>query len=63
MKMHEGIRKEQVQKLKEMIQDKEPNETVEQVLVKFCARSGVSLDACREYYQLLVRSGEIKEES
>jgi len=61
--MEEKVRKEKIQKLKEMIQDKEPDETADQVLVKFCARSGVSLDTCRKYYQHLVESGEIKEES
>ena len=59
--MEEKAKQEKIQKLKEMVQDKEPDETVEQVLVKFCARSGVSLDTCREYYQHLVESGEIKE--
>lgn len=61
--MEEKVRKKKIQKLKEMIEDKEPDETVEHVLVKFCARSGVSLDTCRKYYQHLVKSGEIKEES
>ena len=49
-----------VQKLREMIQEK-TDETVEQVLVKFCARSGVSIDTCRVYYKRLVKSGEIQE--
>jgi len=61
--MEEKAKQEKIQKLKEMVQDKEPDETVEQVLVKFCARSGVSLDTCRKYYQHLVESGEIKEKS
>jgi hypothetical protein len=61
--MEEKVKKNKIRKLKEMIRDKEADETVEQVLVKFCARSGVSLDACRKYYQHLVESGEIKEES
>ena len=55
------LRKKRVQALKEMILDKAPDEEVEQVLVKFCARNGVSLDTCREYYQHLILSGEIKE--
>ena len=53
--------KEAVQQLSRMIQEKKPDELVEQVLVKFCTRSGVSLDTCRKYYQFLVDSGEIKE--
>jgi hypothetical protein len=61
--MEEKVTKKEIRKLKEMIQEKEPDENVEQVLVKFCARSGVSLDTCRRYYQELVESGEINEES
>jgi hypothetical protein len=61
--MQEKGEKQKIRKLKEMIQDKEDDETVEQVLVKFCARSGVSLNTCRNYYQNLVESGEIKKES
>ena len=52
---------EEMRKLKEMIQEKPGDETVEQILVKFCARSGVSLEECRRYYNHLVNSGEIKE--
>jgi hypothetical protein len=59
-KMDEA-KKEKIQKLKEMIQSKKPNEPVEKTLVIFCARNGVSMDSCREYYQSLVDSGEIKE--
>ena len=53
-------KEENIQKLKKMIQEKEPDEPVEKVLVKFCARTGASLDTCREYYQHLVESGQIK---
>ena len=44
--MEDKVKQEKIQKLKEMIEDKEPDEKVEQVLVKLCARSGVSLDTC-----------------
>ena len=54
-------KEERVQKLKEMIEEKGSDETVEQVLVKFCARTGVSLDTCRHYYRHLVDTREIKE--
>ena len=53
--------KEAVQRLSRMIHEKKPDEPVEQVLVKFCARSGVSLETCRKYYRFLVDSGEIQE--
>ena len=59
--MDEKEEKENIQWLTRMIREKRPDEAVEQILVKFCARSGVSLDTCREYYQFLIAKGEIKE--
>lgn len=59
--MGEKIDKHHIVELKEMIQEKKPKEPVENVLVKFCARHGVSLDTCRIYYDRLVEKGEIKE--
>jgi hypothetical protein len=44
-----------------MIQEKPPEEPVEKVLVKFCERHAVSLDACRKYYERMVEKGEVKE--
>jgi len=59
--MDEKEEKENIKWLTRMIREKKPSEVIEQVLVKFCVRSGVSMDACREYYQFLVAKGEIKE--
>ena len=53
--------KQHIGELKKMIKEKKATEAVEMVLVKFCARHGVSLDACRIYYRRLVEKGEIKE--
>ncbi len=53
--------KEQTKKLLQMIQEKKPDEKVEQVLVKFCARSGVSLNTCKKHYRRLIKLGKIKE--
>jgi hypothetical protein len=53
--------KHKIQELKEMIQEKDPNEPAEKVLAIFCERHGVSLDTCRIYYKWLVEKGEIKE--
>jgi hypothetical protein len=53
-------RKKQIEKLQQMLHEKEPEEPVEKVLVLYCARNGVSLDTCREYYQFLVDSGKIE---
>jgi len=52
-------KKKNIQNLQKMIREKEPDEPVEQVLVIYCARNGVSMDTCREYYQFLVDSGKI----
>ncbi len=57
--MGETMDKNHVMKLKEMIQQKKSKESVEEVLVKFCARHGVSLDTCRMHYNHLVKKGEI----
>ena len=59
--MSEEMDKQHIAELKEMIQEKKPTEPVEKVLVKFCVRHGVSLDACRVHYNRLVEKGEIKE--
>jgi ribosomal protein L20A (L18A) len=59
--MGEKMDKQHVEELKDMIREKEPEEPVEKVLVKFCSRHGVSLDTCRVYYNRLVEKGEIKE--
>jgi len=60
-KMGEKMDNQHIKELKEMIQEKKTEEPVENVLVKFCARHGVSLDTCRIHYNRLVEKGEIKE--
>ena len=47
--------------LKEMVKERKPGESVEEVLSTFCSREGISMDACRVYYRKLVEIGEIKE--
>jgi ribosomal protein L20A (L18A) len=59
--MSEKMDKQHIEELKEMIREKKTEEPVEKVLVKFCARHGVSLDTCRIHYRRLVEKGEIKE--
>lgn len=59
--MGEEMDKEHIEELKEMIQEKKKEESVEKVLVRFCVRHGVSLDTCRIHYNRLVEKGEIKE--
>ena len=59
--MDEEMDKHHKKELEEMIQEKNPTEPVESVLVKFCARHGISLDTCKRHYNTLVEKGEIKE--
>jgi hypothetical protein len=59
--MAEKMPKEKIRELKEMINEKAPNEPVEKILVRFCERHAVSLNACRRYYEQMVDKGEVKE--
>lgn len=60
--MSEKIDKQhKVQELRDMIKDRKPGESVEEVLVIYCNRHGISVDDCRIYYDKLVKTGEIKE--
>ncbi len=60
-KMAEKLPKEKIQELKEMILERSPEEPVEKVLVNFCERHGVSVNACKKYYERMLKNGEIKE--
>jgi ribosomal protein L20A (L18A) len=59
--MSEEMDKQHVRELMRMLQERTPEEPVETVLAKFCARHGVSLDTCKVHYNRLVEKGEIKE--
>jgi hypothetical protein len=54
-------KKHSAQELKDMIKDRKPGESVEKVLFVYCQRHGLSVDECRDYYDQLVKKGEIKE--
>jgi hypothetical protein len=54
--------KHHANELKEMILEKKPEETIEEVLGKFCSRHAVSMGTCKEYYEQLVKKGEVKKE-
>jgi ribosomal protein L20A (L18A) len=53
--------RQHIEELKEMLREKKTDEPVEKVLVKFCARHGVSLETCRIYYRNIIEKGETKE--
>jgi len=59
--MSEKMDKHHIKELKEMIRERNPTEPVESVLVRFCARHGVSLGTCKRHYNALVEKGQIKE--
>jgi len=61
-KIAEKMPRAKIRELKEMIQEKSPEEPVEKVLLKFCERHAVSLGTCRKYYKRLVEKGEVKKE-
>ena len=61
-KMAENMPKEKVQELKEMIQEKKPDEPIDKVLVNFCSRHAVSMKTCKKYYDRMVEKGEVKKE-
>ena len=50
-----------MQALKEMLKDKKPGESSEEVLAIFCQRYSLTMDSCRELYNELLKKGEIKE--
>ncbi len=60
--MSDKLDKHKMQELKEMVQQKAPNQTVEEILTKFCSRHSLTMGTCRYYYNKLVDKGEIKEE-
>ncbi|MDR0372101.1 MAG: hypothetical protein LBI79_00840 [Nitrososphaerota archaeon] len=53
--------KHSVETLKEMLTEREHTEPAEKVLTTFCQRYGLSMETCRNYYNELVKRGEIKE--
>lgn len=54
--------KRHINELKEMIQEKKPQEPVEKVMATFCERHAVSMSTCKKYYDQLVAKGEVKKE-
>ncbi len=47
--------------LREMVKEKKPRESTEEVLSVFCQRQGLSMETCRVYYKKLIEKGDIKE--
>ena len=55
-------KKHKIQELKEMLKERKPEEPVEKVLASILrTHMELSMDACRVYYEQLVKKGEIKE--
>ncbi len=53
--------KHKIQELREMIEQRAPDQPVEKVLAIFCERHALSPETCMYYYNLLVKEGVIKE--
>ncbi len=53
--------KDAKQTLKEMLQDRKKGQAAEEVLTIFCQRYGLTMAACRSFYDELIKKGEIKE--
>jgi predicted solute-binding protein len=49
------------QTLKEMVEQRKVDESVEEVLATFCQRYSLSMAVCRSFYDELVEKGEIEE--
>ncbi len=47
--------------LKEMLRDRKKGEPAEKTLAIFCQRYGLTMAACRGFYDELIKKGEIKE--
>lgn len=58
-KIAEKMPKEKIQELKEMIDERQPDESVEKILVKFCERHALTMGTCRKYYELMLEEGEL----
>ncbi len=50
-----------LQALKDMIDERKPDEPVGEILTTFCQRYSLSIDSCRALYDELIKKGEIKE--
>ena len=59
--MSDKIDTHKVKELKEMLQQRKPNEPTEKVLAIFCERHSISMDTCRVFYKQMVEKGEVKE--
>ncbi len=58
--MSENKDKHYMRELKEMIQEKKPQEPVDKIFAVFCHRHGVSMNECKMYYDRLVENDEVK---
>jgi hypothetical protein len=61
MKMSDKLDKHKIQELRQMVKEKDPKQSTEELLTIFCSRHGLSSGTCKYYYNILVESGDIKE--
>ncbi|MGZ4850421.1 MAG: hypothetical protein ACXV2C_03465 [Candidatus Bathyarchaeia archaeon] len=60
--MSDKIDMHKVKELKEMLENRKPNEPVDKILTVFCERHSISLATCRVFYKQMVEKGEVKEQ-
>jgi hypothetical protein len=61
MQMSDKLDKHKIEELREMVKQKNPDDSVEKVLAVFCERHSLTMGTCRYYYNVLVKDGDIKE--
>jgi hypothetical protein len=57
--MSKPTKEKALQNLKQMIERKPAEEPMEKIFVKFCKRTGVSMETCKEYYRILTETGKM----
>jgi hypothetical protein len=61
MQMSDKLDKHKIQELREMVKEKDPKQSIEELLTIFCSRHGLSSGTCKYYYNILVENGDIIE--
>ncbi|MFA5572202.1 MAG: hypothetical protein WDA42_03770 [Candidatus Bathyarchaeia archaeon] len=51
-----------IKALRQMVNERKPDETVEEILTVFCARHSVSMRTCRYYYNKLFGKDKVVEQ-
>jgi len=58
--MSDKIDTHKIRELKEMLDEKKPDEPVEKILTVFCERHAISMATCRVFYNQLVEDKKVE---